>query len=330
MVHVTLTCYLTADTLGSTRMITDETATPRECHDYLPFGDEIGRTAGCYAAHTTNTLKFTGKMRDAETGNDYFGARYLSAAQMRWTIPDWSARGEPVPYANRGDPQTLNLYAYVRNNPQSRVDLDGHDQMTGPTPDTVCTVYVGSCKGVAPSPSKQSQAQQQSQPSSTGFFKNLGQRFRNAFHGRGFKTDDQLTPQVTSHIFFSANVEAGPLSGGYTWVPGSHNLYYQPGAGGSTGGSVTGGWANDADSFASGPSVSGCFFDVVGGCAGGTTGGDTAIQGGFGFGKWGWSWSYGLLVEPGPGIPDAGPLATKTGDVYMVDETRFWLETVPR
>src|SRR6202142_4757445 len=40
------TCYLTADTLGSTRMITDETATPRECHDFLPFGEEITRTAG--------------------------------------------------------------------------------------------------------------------------------------------------------------------------------------------------------------------------------------------------------------------------------------------
>ncbi len=105
------TCYLTADTLGSTRMITDETATPRECHDYLPFGDEIGRTAGCYAGQTSNTLKFTGKERDVESGLDYFGARYLSSAQGRWTSPDWSARGEPVPYADLHDPQSLNLYA---------------------------------------------------------------------------------------------------------------------------------------------------------------------------------------------------------------------------
>jgi len=119
-------CFLTADKLGSTRMVTDETGMPRECHDFLPFGEEIPRTSGCYAASTSNTLKFTGKERDQETGNDYFGARYLSAAQGRWTIPDWSARGEAVPYANLGDPQTLNLYGYLRNNPLGTRDVDGH------------------------------------------------------------------------------------------------------------------------------------------------------------------------------------------------------------
>ena len=41
--------------------------------------------------------------------------------------PDWSAKEEPVPYAKLDDPQSLNLYAYVRNNPLSRVDADGHD-----------------------------------------------------------------------------------------------------------------------------------------------------------------------------------------------------------
>ncbi len=40
--------------------------------------------------------------------------------------PDWSAKEEPVPYAKLGDPQTLNLYAYVGNNPMTRFDADGH------------------------------------------------------------------------------------------------------------------------------------------------------------------------------------------------------------
>jgi hypothetical protein len=31
-----------------------------------------------------------------------------------------------VPYADLSDPQTLNLYGYVRNNPLSRADTDGH------------------------------------------------------------------------------------------------------------------------------------------------------------------------------------------------------------
>jgi hypothetical protein len=44
----------------------------------------------------------------------------------RWLSPDWSAKEEPVPYAKLDEPQTLNLYQYVRNNPLSRVDADGH------------------------------------------------------------------------------------------------------------------------------------------------------------------------------------------------------------
>jgi RHS repeat-associated protein len=68
----------------------------------------------------------SGKERDVETGLDYFGARYLSSAQGRWTSPDWSPAPEPVPYAKLDDPQTLNLYSYVRNNPLATADADGH------------------------------------------------------------------------------------------------------------------------------------------------------------------------------------------------------------
>jgi RHS repeat-associated protein len=70
---------------------------------------------------------FTGKERDSESGNDYFDARYYNSAMGRFLSPDWSAKEEPVPYAQLDDPQSLNLYAYVRNNPLTRVDADGHD-----------------------------------------------------------------------------------------------------------------------------------------------------------------------------------------------------------
>ena len=72
------------------------------------------------------TSIFTGKERDTESGNDYFEARYYSSAMGRFMSPDWSAQEQPVPYANLDDPQSLNLYAYVRNNPLSRTDADGH------------------------------------------------------------------------------------------------------------------------------------------------------------------------------------------------------------
>jgi RHS repeat-associated protein len=70
--------------------------------------------------------RFTGKERDSESGNDYFGARYYSSSMGRFLSPDWSAKAEPVPYAKLENPQSLNLYNYMRNNPPAGVDPDGH------------------------------------------------------------------------------------------------------------------------------------------------------------------------------------------------------------
>src|SRR5580658_5110230 len=68
----------------------------------------------------------TNKELDPMTGNDIFLARYYSPYFGRFLSPDWSAKVTPVPYATFADPQSLNLYAYVRNNPLTRVDPDGH------------------------------------------------------------------------------------------------------------------------------------------------------------------------------------------------------------
>jgi RHS repeat-associated protein len=59
--------------------------------------------------------KFTGKERDSESGLDNFGARYFGSGMGRFMTPDWSAKPQGVPYAVLDDPQSLNLYAYVRN-----------------------------------------------------------------------------------------------------------------------------------------------------------------------------------------------------------------------
>jgi RHS repeat-associated protein len=116
------TCYLSTDHLGSTRLVTDQNANVVARHDYLPFGEEIqGNTAGRTAAWGTVDLvklKFTGKERDSESGLDNFGARYLGSSLGRFMSPD--------PLGGRlVDPQTLNRYAYVRNNPLSLTDPTG-------------------------------------------------------------------------------------------------------------------------------------------------------------------------------------------------------------
>jgi RHS repeat-associated protein len=69
--------------------------------------------------------RLTGKERDAETGLDYFGARYFSAAQGRFTSPD-------APFADQHpeNPQSWNLYQYGYNNPLANVDLDGRSVWT--------------------------------------------------------------------------------------------------------------------------------------------------------------------------------------------------------
>jgi hypothetical protein len=44
----------------------------------------------------------------------------------RFMTPDWEGKPTNVPYADFGNPQSLNLYSYVENNPTTTLDLDGH------------------------------------------------------------------------------------------------------------------------------------------------------------------------------------------------------------
>jgi RHS repeat-associated protein len=115
--------------------VTRQDGTTAGCHDYVPFGEEIpagtGPRSACYGAADDVNQKFTGKERDSETGLDYFGARYFSGAQGRFTSPDWSERPETIPYASLNDPQTFGLYTYARNNPLVFRDPDGHCDVGG-------------------------------------------------------------------------------------------------------------------------------------------------------------------------------------------------------
>jgi RHS repeat-associated protein len=113
------------DPLGTRRAQTDYAGVLEQTCASLPYGDLLSCTGGDLQAPTEH--HFTGKERDAESGNDYFGARYYASTMGRFLSPDWSAKVAPVPYAKLDDPQSLNLYAYMLNNPLGGVDADGHD-----------------------------------------------------------------------------------------------------------------------------------------------------------------------------------------------------------
>ena len=88
--------------------------------------------------------------------------RNINAYFNKFLSPDWSAKAEPVPYATMGDPQSLNLYAYVRNNPLRGVDPDGHDYLiTDPTEMDNSDAETDSSESVA---DQQQDQQQTSQP----------------------------------------------------------------------------------------------------------------------------------------------------------------------
>jgi RHS repeat-associated protein len=107
--------YFFSDHLGSMSVITNSTgATLEEDLDYYPYG---GTASGSSSDH----YLFTGKERDSETGLDNFGARYDSSALGRFMTTD------PVVITTERlmNPQQLNLYAYVANNPLRFIDPTG-------------------------------------------------------------------------------------------------------------------------------------------------------------------------------------------------------------
>jgi RHS repeat-associated protein len=130
------TIYLTTDHLGSTRVVTDSSGRPLPVarHDYRPFGEEISFNAGNprqgvqgYAQDAGVRQEFTGQERDAETGLDYFEARYFSSTQGRFTGPD-----DPLADQWEEDPQSWNLFSYGRNNPLRYIDPTGRACVVDP------------------------------------------------------------------------------------------------------------------------------------------------------------------------------------------------------
>lgn len=120
--------YLTNDTLGSPRLITDNSGDVISRRDFMPFGEELyagttNRTeANKYSISGIDNVRkrFTGYEKDAETGLDFAEARYYDNRFGRFTAVDpLLASGQSA------DPQTFNRYVYVANNPINSTDPTG-------------------------------------------------------------------------------------------------------------------------------------------------------------------------------------------------------------
>jgi RHS repeat-associated protein len=117
------TYFALSDWLGTKRVETVPNGTCLSTYASLAYGDELTPSGTCPDATEHH---YTGKERDTESGNDFFLARYYSSTAGRFISPDWASGAEAVPYAQFGDPQSLNLYGYVRDNPIGGVDANGH------------------------------------------------------------------------------------------------------------------------------------------------------------------------------------------------------------
>jgi RHS repeat-associated protein len=108
------TIYYQGDQL-SNRLLTDSNGNVLGQRGNYPFGEQW------YASSTTTKWQFTSYERDPESTNDYALARYDVNHLGRFL----SADPFGLAVANVSDPQTLNLYTYVRNNPIGLIDPTG-------------------------------------------------------------------------------------------------------------------------------------------------------------------------------------------------------------
>jgi RHS repeat-associated protein len=112
------TLYFLSDHLGSTALTLNEAGAVGSRVAYLPYG-------GVYVDKSTGPdnfrPKFQGKEVDAQSGLQYFGARYYDPTIGRFLSPD-TRLGDHL-YRN----DALNRFAFACNSPLTFVDPTGHD-----------------------------------------------------------------------------------------------------------------------------------------------------------------------------------------------------------
>jgi RHS repeat-associated protein len=106
--------FIHTDHLGSTNVVTNSAGHVEQETYYHPYG-AVRPNEGLDGSFD---FMFTGQEYDEECGLNYYGARYYNSQAGRFISPDPAG-------PDYSDPQTLNRYAYTRNNRVNFVDPTG-------------------------------------------------------------------------------------------------------------------------------------------------------------------------------------------------------------
>jgi RHS repeat-associated protein len=108
--------YYHNDHLGSSHILSDRNGERVAWYEYTTFG--ASRWYDAPGVSVSN--RYTGQIFDDDTGLYFYNSRYYDPQLARFIQPDTLVPGST-------DPQSLNRYTYIGNNPLNGTDPNGHD-----------------------------------------------------------------------------------------------------------------------------------------------------------------------------------------------------------
>ncbi|MCH3924265.1 MAG: RHS repeat-associated core domain-containing protein [Bacteroidales bacterium] len=112
--------YYHSDHLGSASYVTNSDGKITQTLNYLPYGEDwvdLQYFDLMPAERNLGVYKFNGKEKDAESGYNYYGARYYDSEKLSWLSVDPMSDKYP----------NLSPYVYCADNPVKLIDPNGEE-----------------------------------------------------------------------------------------------------------------------------------------------------------------------------------------------------------
>jgi RHS repeat-associated protein len=220
--------YYFSDHLGTHAVVQNAAGTACEQDvDYYPYG---GQQNDYCTTPVAQHYKFTGKERDSESGLDNFGARYLGSSLGRFMSPD------PMG-GQQDDPQSLNRYAYVRNNPLKLTDPTGLNfnlSCTGPDTATCQGGLQGTTTTTTDANGNQTStfaATEISNDKNGNLVDQNGNQYSGTFDGTNVSFNQNGSTQSSTGVWKEGSDPTSGITGGGALDDSFHFTFEQHGAG---------------------------------------------------------------------------------------------------